>query len=495
MNRILLVSLILVCLLAIGLLGWAMTGQRGAELSLTSNPDRASVWMDGQFLGTTPLKKADVAPGKHVLRVARSGHKPAVREVTLAAGANPAVEFRLAEQAGGTLSVVSDPPGAEVSFDGEPVGVTPLTLHSLSAGGHPVRIALVNYFDWAGTAEIQESRTAEIKVTLQGRTEAYYLDEIKRKPKDAAPYTDLGHYYIVSGQWTKAEDAFAQALVLVARDSESNYYASRLQQEVEKVFRSQFNYNDAPRGQMAIVNAYIKACKECPTYTPYYGQALNYAAERNLAEQGQEIIEIGIVSVPYDYSWMTQTIQRRWGDGSADRWIERLTSQLKRDPEDIVARFQRAVLYSQKGDGANAVTDYEEVAKKAKAPAARARLKEMCGRLYERQKDFAKSAEAYSAALKIETVKKNRVPTLYNLARVLTRGERWDPADAAWKDAVTNQEDIETACRWRIEWAQMCVSAGKPDRARELLDETLRLTHDDTVRSRAQGIIGELKPK
>ena len=494
MTKFLFFTLILICLLAAGFLLWAAGGNRDAALTVSSTPARASVWVDGRYLGATPVTRSDLLPGDHVLRVVRFGHRPVLRQVRLMAGPNQE-QFTLAALVGGTLSVTSDPAGAEVSFNGEPAGVTPLTLRGLGPGGYPVRLSLVNFMDWTGTADIEESRTAEIKVALKLRTEVQLLDEIKRRPKDAAPYTDLAHYCILRGEWEKAEDAFAQALVLCARENESAYYASRLTQEIEKVFHSGFNYNDVPRGQQAIVNAYVRACRDYPAYSSYYSAGLRYAAERNMADKSQEIVEIGLVSLPYDTSWITQSVSGRYGDGSTDRWIERLTAQIKKEPNDFVMRVQRAVLYQQKGDSALAVADFEEAAKKAKAPGAQAKLRETCGRLYDRLKDYDKSAASYAAAAKVEPVKKNRTPVFYNLARVLTLANRPDDAHAAWKDAVDNQEDVETACRWRLEWAQFNVNAGKPDRARTTLEETLRLTHDGDTRSRAQALLDQVKPK
>ena len=492
--------IILAAAVAVALFAFSWAVRRttpAADVTVTTTPDRASVWLDGHYLGTTPVTRAEVPPGVHVLRVTKFAHRPLLKEVTLNAGPNE-VRLELTALVGGTLSITSDPPGAEAVVDGETRGVTPLVLKGLSPGGHPVRVSLVNYFDWSGTAQVEEGRKADVKAVLQLRTEAQYLEAIKLKPRDPTLWCDLAHYYVLRSDWTKAEDALAQTLVLVAPGSEGSGYFSRVlggSGEIDKIFKAMFKYDDVPRGQEAVVNAFVKAVKMAPTISSYYSMAVGYANERGLNDKAQEVIEAGIVAMPYDSNWAVQTAQRRFGDGSIDRYIERLDSQLKREPGDVVARFQRGVLLRQKGQMEQAVTDYEEVSRRVKSVAAKARLLEETGRLYERLKNFDKAAAAYSAAARTEPVPKNRAPIYYNLVRALSPLNRPDEVHAAWKDAVAAQEDVEAACRWRLEWAQFNIGAGKPDRAREVLNDTLRLSRDDRTRARAQELLDSLKPK
>ncbi len=492
MNRLLGYVLAAVGVASLALLAWALLGPgaRGAEIAVTCSPEHASLWLDGHFLGTAPLTHGGVPPGRHVLRAVKFGHRPLVREIDLAEGPN-AVRLELTALAGGTLSITTEPSGAEVVVDGEPRGVTPVVLKGLGPGGHPVRLSLVNYLDWTGSAEIEEGRTAEIKTELKPRTEAHYLEAIRLKPKDAALQCDLGHYYILRGEWKKAEDAFAQSLVLVATESQSAGYANRVQQEVEKVFRRQFQYEAGPSGQETVINALARAIKSCPRYNPYYMMALNYLTDRGMADKGREIIETGIVAMPYDYSWAVQMLQRR--NDNLDRLLDEFDARLKRDPGDFVARFQRAVVLRQQGENEDAALDYEELSRRAKSADAKAKLLEECGRLHERAKNYDKAAAAYTAAARIEPDQKDRAPVYYNLVRALMQLNRPDDVDAAWKQAVDAQPDVEIACRWRIEWAQFNIGAGKPDRARAALDEILRISHDERSRTRAQELLDSLK--
>lgn len=130
-----------------------MHNARGADLSISSTPPRAGVWLDGQWLGATPVRGKNLPPGEHVVRLARFGSKTLVKHVSLRKGANN-LAFDLAALADSGISISSDPPGAEVRLDGQPCGVTPVELRGVPPGAHAVRLTLVGYLDWTGPGEI-----------------------------------------------------------------------------------------------------------------------------------------------------------------------------------------------------------------------------------------------------------------------------------------------------------------------------------------------------
>lgn len=64
-------------------------------LTVDSDPAGAEVWVDGEVVGTTPLRTR-VAPGEHVVEVVKRGRRTEHVEVTLRPGVNEAYSFRLA---------------------------------------------------------------------------------------------------------------------------------------------------------------------------------------------------------------------------------------------------------------------------------------------------------------------------------------------------------------------------------------------------------------
>lgn len=110
-------------------------------LAVQSTPTGVQVVVDGQVRGVTPLQLA-LKPGAHILELRGKG-APRVIPITLAAGATLSqfVEFAEASVATtGQLDVRSDPPGARVLVDGQPVGVAPMIVENLSPGSHRVML-------------------------------------------------------------------------------------------------------------------------------------------------------------------------------------------------------------------------------------------------------------------------------------------------------------------------------------------------------------------
>ncbi|MAC33170.1 MAG: hypothetical protein CME38_06135 [Haliea sp.] len=101
------------------------------ELSVTSHPAGATLWLEGENCGTTPVESLSLPPGEYQLRLEHPRYLP--HQQTLA------IEGRGEQQtlavdllpAWADLRVDSSPGGATVHIDGEAVGSTPATLEVL----------------------------------------------------------------------------------------------------------------------------------------------------------------------------------------------------------------------------------------------------------------------------------------------------------------------------------------------------------------------------
>lgn len=69
-------------------------GQPAAELTVTSSPKGASVYLDGRYYGTTPLT-VRVRPDRYELALQRSGYRRTVRTIGLENGSKESVNMRL----------------------------------------------------------------------------------------------------------------------------------------------------------------------------------------------------------------------------------------------------------------------------------------------------------------------------------------------------------------------------------------------------------------
>ena len=71
-----------------------------ACLQITSYPQNANVYIDGDYVGTTPLNNYNVERGKHKIKVTSSGYSSETQEVTVNGGDKPSLFFSLEESFG-----------------------------------------------------------------------------------------------------------------------------------------------------------------------------------------------------------------------------------------------------------------------------------------------------------------------------------------------------------------------------------------------------------
>lgn len=71
-----------------------------------------------------------------------------------------------ASQAEGTMSITSDPPGAEIFVDSVSYGRTPKIVN-LSSGKHMVQLVMPGYRDWASATSVDAGSIVNVTATLQ----------------------------------------------------------------------------------------------------------------------------------------------------------------------------------------------------------------------------------------------------------------------------------------------------------------------------------------
>ena len=107
--------------------------QEFIRLDITSQPSSATVAIDGEVRGVTPLTLLDVKPGKCLVTVSAPGYRTYDEFVVLQKGAYTQKNYELRPEKG-LLLVRTDPAGCDVSYNGLSLGVTPLLITSFAAG-------------------------------------------------------------------------------------------------------------------------------------------------------------------------------------------------------------------------------------------------------------------------------------------------------------------------------------------------------------------------
>jgi DUF3048 family protein/PEGA domain-containing protein len=122
-----------------------------------STPGGAEVTVDGQGVGSTPLR---LAARPWPLRGQARLRLPGYREASSALGARPGETQHLTvklEPLPGNLSLTSNPAGSTVTLDGKEVGRTPLVVKDLAAGSHKLALTLSGYESWQAAVELNPS--------------------------------------------------------------------------------------------------------------------------------------------------------------------------------------------------------------------------------------------------------------------------------------------------------------------------------------------------
>lgn len=137
-------------------MGFAQT--QALRVDITSQPEGATVIVDGQDRGVTPLTLFDLAPGRHQLKYRMFGYVERDRFFKLEEGV-PLQRSVVMEPEKGLLLIKSVPEGCNISIDGISVGMTPRLVTNLDTKDtHKVTLRAAGY------------RPSTFEVKFNGRT-------------------------------------------------------------------------------------------------------------------------------------------------------------------------------------------------------------------------------------------------------------------------------------------------------------------------------------
>jgi hypothetical protein len=168
MARVALIAVAIVILAAGAMWMRSMfAGGRSGALRIETDTAGADVTIDGSFKGKTPLVLS-LPAGEHrvqvqqgaltrTLPVSIAGRTTTVHHISWATAPPAPV-------ATGGLTIVSDPRGQNVTVDGQPRGVTPLTLTDLTPGDHDVTVRR-DATTIRRTVTIEAGTTASLMIT------------------------------------------------------------------------------------------------------------------------------------------------------------------------------------------------------------------------------------------------------------------------------------------------------------------------------------------
>jgi hypothetical protein len=138
------------------------------QITVDSTPQGAQVQLDGATDPTwvTPLSVSSLDPGPHSITISKSGYVTDSRTVKVVSGTKSSVVVHL-NQLSATLSVTSNPAGANIYVDGRDMGkLTPAQV-SVDKGQHVVLIRKMGYIDETASAQFALGQTVALSPTLR----------------------------------------------------------------------------------------------------------------------------------------------------------------------------------------------------------------------------------------------------------------------------------------------------------------------------------------
>ncbi|NQT97751.1 MAG: PEGA domain-containing protein [Candidatus Marinimicrobia bacterium] len=159
-------------------------------LTINSDPDGASFYLDGELKGRVPQRLA-LNDSEYSLKLSRDGY--ADWEQTISLQQDYTQTIALLELF--TIDFSSKPVGAEIYFDNKYLGTTPLT-HTAPQGPHIAKLHLNNYEDVEQSLKLKKNTSVKAKLK--------FTDEYKRQLKLAKRAESGGFPWLLVGSATAA---------------------------------------------------------------------------------------------------------------------------------------------------------------------------------------------------------------------------------------------------------------------------------------------------
>ncbi len=138
-----------------------ISSQTPGSISVSSSPSGAYIKsLDGiSYNGVlkTTCTIPNVNPGTHIIELTLAGYEDWSTSVGVNPGETATVSATLVPKqtpTTGTITVSSEPSGANVYLDNAYKGLTPITIPDVSPGTHTVELKLDGYSDWSTSVQV-----------------------------------------------------------------------------------------------------------------------------------------------------------------------------------------------------------------------------------------------------------------------------------------------------------------------------------------------------
>ncbi len=371
-------------------------GEEAQEVTVTSTPPGAMVFVNNAYQGTTPMAK-ELAHGTYRIRLKRKGYRDWTRDITVPLE-NPRIEAPLKAIKKGTITITSKPRECTVYLNGQKKGITPLLLKDLPNDVYEVRVQKPNYTPHKQTVEITDGKGVELSIELQSRVIAYLVKQIEKSPGDLSKYTELGHQYLLEGKWDEAGEIFKKGAP-ISTMRKAREHARYFYQELCKAYSGQFKFADRSDLQQfrdSFRDVIESVIEHGAKANVYYQQLMSLYAARN-PHAIMALAERTHASDP------TRRVHREFGSiylerGMSSQAIKMFTRAL--EIEDVFeSRFNLASAYHRRGNFNKALTEYRLCEKMRASSQESGKLTFEMARLFDQMGESKKALTYINKAL------------------------------------------------------------------------------------------------
>ncbi|MDD5616363.1 MAG: PEGA domain-containing protein [Candidatus Methanoperedens sp.] len=135
------------------------------SLYIVSTPSSAELYLDGAYKGVTPITIPSVSTGSHTVVLKKSGYNEVSKTINVENDQTTSISEILILQAG-SISISSNPNGADVYLDGNYKGITPIIIPNVPIGSRTVVLKKSGYNEVSKTINVEYGQTASVSETL-----------------------------------------------------------------------------------------------------------------------------------------------------------------------------------------------------------------------------------------------------------------------------------------------------------------------------------------
>ncbi|MBW7841695.1 MAG: serine/threonine protein kinase [Ignavibacterium sp.] len=136
-------------------------------LSITSNPSDADIMLNQKSIGVSPIKDFKLeSAGEISLSVAKDGFISVDTTIVIEAGRNENISFNLNPVQKERISITTNPSGAKLFVDGNPVNNSPIENYSITSGRHNIRVEKAGFNTLDTEIDVRKESSKQFNFTL-----------------------------------------------------------------------------------------------------------------------------------------------------------------------------------------------------------------------------------------------------------------------------------------------------------------------------------------